>query len=133
MPVIGDDIILIQVYRPCIDEIVWEIPRGFIDANEISAESATRELEEELNIKINALELKSLGFFMPEAGIIKARVQLFYADLISNNNIKLSEEAGHIKLKTFSIKKVKDMIGKSTIQDPSTIVAVYRAELDGYI
>ena len=131
LPVIGEKIALLKIFRPCVNETVWEIPRGFIHDNESATAAASRELEEEFPVAIKDLKLHELGLFMPEAGIIRARVALFYAELRIEGDLKVSDELGHTGYQLFSINEARKMIGQSEIQDPSTIISLYRYEFAG--
>ena len=50
LPVLGDKVILLRVYRHPIGRELWEVPRGFIDDHESAAEAALRELNEETGL-----------------------------------------------------------------------------------
>ena len=47
LPVIGDRVGLIRVFRHPLQRWGWEAPRGFVDASETAAQAALRELREE--------------------------------------------------------------------------------------
>ena len=56
-----------------------EAPKGFIDAGEMPAQAALRELAEETGLSCAAADLVRIGTVAPEPGIINGRVALFIA------------------------------------------------------
>ena len=81
LPVIGEKIGLIQVYRHPLARWSLEAPKGFIDKNEAPAAAALRELIEETGLAVSENHLCYLGSVAPEAGVIEGMVGMFYADL----------------------------------------------------
>ena len=68
VPLTGNDIILVRQYRSAVDDVLWEIPAGLRDVDgEPPADTAQRELIEEVGMRAGALELfssvhNSVGF-----------------------------------------------------------------------
>jgi 8-oxo-dGTP pyrophosphatase MutT (NUDIX family) len=67
LPITEDGrMVLIRQYRPGLDEVLWEIPAGAVDANEEPLQAAKRELAEETGYEGDAWEL--LDTFSPNPG-----------------------------------------------------------------
>lgn len=117
---------LLRVYRHAVARLMWEVPRGFVDAGESDEESAERELEEETGLGVYVGCLRSLGFIAPEAGLLAARVHIFSAEKCFQKRKYTPDEFGHRGLHWFSLDEIAVMAERSEIEDPSTLVAIYR-------
>ncbi|MBI3802786.1 MAG: NUDIX hydrolase [Nitrospirae bacterium] len=126
LPILKKQIGLIRVYRHGIQDYSWEIPRGFIDEGEDPAISAIRELEEETGLGCKPERMKSLGYLTPEAGILQARIHIFGALECFNIRPFSGEEFGHKELRFFPTSDIARMAADFVIQDPCTLVALYR-------
>ena len=125
LPIVDGKIGLIRVYRHPIGRYSWEIPRGFIDQQEASATAAGRELKEETGLDCKSEAIRSLGFITPDGGILAARVQLFAATKCAKDREYAPAEIGHRELRFFNIQQVEEMISRSEVQDPSTVIAFF--------
>ena len=125
LPVFEGKIGLLRIYRHPIGRYSWEIPRGFIDQQEVSASAASRELKEETGLDCKPEAIRSLGFITPDAGILAARVQLFAATQCEKERDFAPAEIGHRELRFFNMEQVEKMILVSELQDPSTIIAFF--------
>ncbi len=117
---------LLRIYRHAVRGFCWEIPRGFIDADEDDVVSARRELVEETGLDCGGDGLISLGFIAPEAGILSARVHLFVARNCVPTRPFRSEEFGHYEFHMLDAQRLEAMIAASEIEDPCTLVACCR-------
>jgi 8-oxo-dGTP pyrophosphatase MutT (NUDIX family) len=68
---------LVRQYRRGVDDFMWEIPAGKLDAGEAPELTAVRELTEEAGA--SARNWRSLGRYYPAAGIMDEVVHLFLA------------------------------------------------------
>jgi ADP-ribose pyrophosphatase YjhB (NUDIX family) len=126
LPVCEGKIGLLRIYRHAIQEDSWEIPRGFVEENESSIESASRELTEETGLSCNLGEFKPLGFVTPDAGILAARVQVYAALRCVTARVFKPAEFGHQQFCWFDTATIREKVLQSEIQDPCTIAAYYR-------
>src|SRR6187399_2537768 len=79
VPVIGNSVVLVRMFRHAVNKVMLEVPRGFVDLDETPEQAALRELEEETGLVCRPERLVPLGMCMPEAGLIAAQVALFAA------------------------------------------------------
>lgn len=126
LPVFNGKLGLIRVYRPAIRSVVWEIPRGFVDANEPEPIAALRELEEETGLTALPEDLHSLGLIAPDGGVLAARIHLFVAASCTAVRSYNPEELGHEAFQLFSLEEVSGMVRDSIIEDPSTLIAYHK-------
>lgn len=130
LPIVNGKYALIRIYRHAIEDYSWEIPRGFVEANEENIESVVRELEEETGLKCEKGHVRSLGYLTPDAGILAARVHLFVATQCQQKACFIANELGHRELKLFGAAEMAHMANESVIQDPSTLTAYLRYAAD---
>ncbi len=123
LPILGERIGLIHVYRHPIEALSWEIPRGFIDPDESEVAAALRELEEETGLQCLADDVTSYGLVTPEPGVLAATVHLFAALRCTVKNAYRANEMGHRALRFFEPQQVECMIGSSEVRDPCTLIA----------
>jgi len=125
LPIVDGQIGLLEIYRPAMQQLCWEIPHGLINEFESAKTAAARELREETGIFAKENDLVPLGQVAPDTGIIGAKLNLFYVQNQFPINEQLSE-LGLGKFKLFSVEEVQIMIKNSVIFDSITLVAVFR-------
>ncbi|HXG51084.1 MAG TPA: NUDIX hydrolase [candidate division Zixibacteria bacterium] len=126
LPVVDGRIGLIRTYRHAVACESWEIPRGFIEDGEADAVSAVRELEEETGLSCSLRNIRSLGFVVPDAGVLAARVHLFSASKCFRSRPFRTAEWGHREFSLFDLATLRKMVACSKIQDPCTLIAYYK-------
>jgi ADP-ribose pyrophosphatase len=126
LPICDGKIGLIKAYRHAIQGDSWEIPRGFIEDGESAPASALRELEEETGLSCDPGNIRLLGFVTPDAGILAARVQVYAAMSCKRTRTFAPAEPGHREFRLFADADIGDLISRSEIQDPCTLVAYYK-------
>ncbi len=86
----NQEVVLVQQYRPAIENFSLEFPSGHIEKDETPEESARRELNEETGFNSDNLEL--LGVLNPDTGRLQNRLWCYLApDAKKNDSIPLSE------------------------------------------
>lgn len=126
LPIVGGKIALLKIYRPAVREEVWEVPRGFVEKGENPKKAAVRELREEIGGIVDEKSVRSMGYVMPEVGILDARIHIFVAEHCKLPKTVTLTESGHKQLRLFSFNQFFQMAQNSKIQDPGTLVAFYR-------
>jgi 8-oxo-dGTP pyrophosphatase MutT (NUDIX family) len=130
LPVMDDRVGLLRLHRHAIGAMTWEVPRGFVEVGEPAAVSAVRELDEEVGLRVSPANLASAGLMTPEAGIIAARVALFIARDCEPVRDFAADEMGHSAFVWFNLEEALAMAKSSEIQDPSTLLLLYRLAID---
>lgn len=126
LPIIDGKFGLLKIYRHAVQNICWEIPRGFIEPGESEAVSALRELTEETGLVCDVSDIDSLGFVTPDAGVLAARVHLYAARRCRRGERMAPLEFGHQEFCLFSRTEMNGLITRSEIQDPCTLIAYYK-------
>ena len=124
-------IILIKQFRfPAVrgenDGYIWEIPAGMVDGNESTAQTATRELFEEIGLRAKAVE-PLISFFL-SPGLLDEKIHLFYALLEKCESLRdvggNPEEQENLLIKGFKPEDIVSMIEQGEIIDAKTISAI---------
>jgi 8-oxo-dGTP pyrophosphatase MutT (NUDIX family) len=115
----NDRYLLIRQHRFIIDQLVWAIPSGNIEAGETPAEAAARELREEAGLE--AANLRSLIHYFPTYGCSDQRFELFLADGVVSNGAGV-DQAEVIRARWFSRAEIETMIRENDIVDGLSLV-----------
>ena len=122
LPVLDDGrVVLVRQYRYAVDQKVWEIPAGRLDAGETPAEGAGRELEEEVGFRAAALE--PLLVFYPTPGFCDESVHLFRASRLAPVPPR-PEADERIEPATFTLDEARAMIDRGEVRDAKTLLAL---------
>jgi 8-oxo-dGTP pyrophosphatase MutT (NUDIX family) len=126
LPVVGDKILLLQVYRHAIGREFWEVPRGFIDDRETPEQAALRELTEETGLTCAANDLVSFGTYAPEPGAMAVYGQMFVALRCQGMPRRLEDELGHGAFALFDRAEIAGLIAAGEIAHCATQLLYYR-------
>jgi ADP-ribose pyrophosphatase YjhB (NUDIX family) len=126
LPVVGDKILLLHVYRHPIGRELWEVPRGFIDDHETPVEAALRELTEETGLHCAAEDLVSFGTYAPEPGAMAAYGQMFAATRCTGAPRQPNDELGHGAFGLFNRKEVTELIAAGEVAHCATLLLYHR-------
>jgi ADP-ribose diphosphatase len=127
LPIKDNKFGLVKIYRHAVGEYGWEVPRGFIDKDETAEDAAIRELKEETGVICDKNKLEYIGFICSEPGVISAKVNLYKAIIINNEQLQCEYELGHVEFNWFSGVELNALIRDQSISDATTLVACLKA------
>jgi nudix-type nucleoside diphosphatase (YffH/AdpP family) len=114
------------------DPFLLEACAGIIDPGESAEETARREAEEELGIKVRGL--RKLGSILPSAGALTERMHLFVADVSAEDRVVGGggnpHEGERIETVEVPLAELYDMARRGAIEDAKTLVIVQRLMLE---
>lgn len=117
--------LFVQQYRYPIHGNSWELPMGGLDVEEIPAEGAIRELEEETGCYI---KLKKIGEFHPVPGLTPQKAYVFYGKISEEQSDKVNNFNENVDEITdrcfFSQEEIELMVEEQKITDGFTLGAL---------
>ncbi len=117
-------ILLERQYRYPLDEVIWEIPAGKLDAGEDPLACAKRELEEETGLCAN--DWTYLGPILTTPGFCDEVLHIYLAGQIYEGN-RAWDEDEYVELFYKTPEEIKDMILKNELTDGKTLAALLMA------
>ena len=115
---------LLRQFRPPLDEWLWELPAGKIDASESPLITGQRELEEEAGL--TAGDWTTLGSIITCPGFSDEVVHLYLARSLSQGEVNTEPEE-HIERHWLSLAEAVERALNGTIRDAKTVVGLFRA------
>ncbi len=114
------------------DPYVLEACAGILDPGETPEETARREAEEELGLRIG--ELRSLGSILPSAGTLTERMHLFVAEVSNADRINdgggVEHEGEAIEVVEVPLAELYEMARRGALEDAKTLVIVQRLMIE---
>lgn len=117
------NLLLIQQWRRAASQILLEIPAGILEEGEIPAETAQRELQEEIGFL--AEELIPLGGIYTAAGFSNEYIHLFLGRKLVESSLPQDLHEA-IDLVQMSLKEALHLIDTHQITDAKTICAILK-------
>jgi ADP-ribose pyrophosphatase len=129
VPVIDDDVILIEQYRAAVDAFVLEIPAGKIDhPGHDHSDTARRELEEETGY--TAAHLTWLTELWTTVGFSDERITIFLAEgLVEGHRNPVGAEEEAARLVRMPLDEAVALVAAGTIVDAKTIAGILLAAM----
>jgi ADP-ribose pyrophosphatase len=127
----AEKVVLVRQFRYPIakggcDGYLWEIPAGMLHGKESPAETAKRELREEIGVEIGTVE-PLISFYL-SPGVLDEMLHLFLARLPAGTTLEAAggnrEEHEDLRVKAFSLPELRAMIEGHEIVDAKTVAAV---------
>ena len=125
IPIIDDQVIVIEQYRHTLDKWMLEFPAGGIDDSESSEAAAKRELEEETGYI--SKELIYMGEYYMNQGISSAKCELFFAKCTRKRENHL-EKTEFIRTKLIPISQFCELIYNNQFKLLIGIAGWYKAK-----
>lgn len=123
LPVVGEQILLVQVYRPAHQRSFLEAPRGYGHAGESSLATALRELGEETGYLAQPEDLSCLGSTRPNSAILTSCIDVYLARLSPAQQQQVPDDEVE-RLHYFSIAQIPRLMVSGEIQDGFTMAAM---------
>jgi 8-oxo-dGTP pyrophosphatase MutT (NUDIX family) len=115
---------LVRQYRHGIQDFLWEIPAGKLDAGEAPSVCAVRELQEETGVQ--ASRWTSLGLFIPAPGIFTEIIHLYMAQDLKIGQPKPDADE-ELELKWMPLEEAMGLILSGDWNDGKTALGLARA------
>ncbi len=124
------DVLLAVEPSAAFDEPTWVLPAGEIEDGETHAETANRELQEEIGFKAGRLD--ALGEIRPWSKYIRARVFLFLARDLEPSRLE-GDEDYDIGVERVSLDAFETLVREGALLDAGVIaaLALARSFLEG--
>jgi ADP-ribose pyrophosphatase len=129
LPILGNQIVLIRVFRHGLRRWSIEFPRGGCEQGEAPCDTISREIKEEIGADV--VSLVDLGEFTPGGSNLTIIARLFLAQIKDIGSMDVGEGISEILL--LDVKKVEEMIQSDEIVDGFTMATFLRARLRGLV
>lgn len=122
IPMLEDGrVVLIRQFRPSINRMMWELPAGSIDPDELPEAAAVRECAEETKLVPGAVE--RLAAHYPAPGFCDERLVFFRATRLAPvgaDSPYHADEDEDIETRAFTVADARAMVARGEIDDLKT-------------
>jgi hypothetical protein cdivTM_08694 len=121
----GDTILVQQEYSYPVDEVLYQLPGGKIEAGEDAQAAARRELAEESGIAMN--NLRECGWFYPDNRRTNAKLYVVYGEYVGVDCQHQPDDTEQIISQWLPIADVQSMIAAGRITNYAMLAAWAKA------
>jgi ADP-ribose pyrophosphatase len=129
LPILGDAIVLIRIFRHAPRRWFLEAPQGFMPEGSDPAEVTRRELMEEIGASVT--ELTALGEVYTSTALTSERLKMFAARISGTGEPQRSE--GIEAIRAIPAPEIDGLMRDGTICDGPTITLITHARLRGLL
>ncbi len=115
---------LVRQYRLGVEDFLWEIPAGKLDAGESPDVAAIRELREETGV--NAARWTSLGRYLPAPAILTEVIHLYLAEDLRIGESSPDEDE-EFEIRWVALDEAIERVMNGEISDGKTALGLMRA------
>jgi ADP-ribose pyrophosphatase len=134
LPLVDGGVLLARHFRHATRTWLWEAPRGFPEPGEEPADTAARELAEELGVA--SAELVYLGLIHPDTGLSPSAMHVFAAQLAgdrSAGDLGADRLEGIDEVRRLSPAELDQWIAAGRISDAPSLAAIAIARSRGLL
>lgn len=117
---------LMKSWRHQLNKFVWQAPAGFAERNESIKATAQKELLEETGLYCSKNNIKSLGSFIPDSGLLDGKVAMFVAKNLKRRAHQIDKEVGVNKLKFLTKHQINKKIKSNEINTGATLITLMK-------
>ena len=125
----GPAVVMVEQYRPAIDELCHELPAGIVEDDEGYAAAGARELEEEVGIAPETVEL--IEEFWCSTGVLRHSRGIVWAEGFTRGERKL-DGSEFLDVTTVPVDEALGL-ARSPPANDATIEGLLLARADGYL
>jgi ADP-ribose pyrophosphatase len=114
-------LVLTRQYRHAVGEVLLEIPAGMVDPGEDPAETAARELVEEVGLRPRSIE--HLVTFLPSPGFTDHKLHLYLTDDVVPEQGSL-DEGEVIEIERRPVTAVRELLSSGEVRDAKTLLGL---------
>jgi ADP-ribose pyrophosphatase len=117
------DVVLLRQERHAMGGLELEIPRGFGEPGETSADAALRELVEETGYV--GVRPREIGEIVPDSGIQDGCVKIFQVDVVDRGVARRERQEAIAEVTLMPAKSLAESIRRGTCRDSFTIAGLW--------